>query len=200
MPRISGTNTFEGGMVKDLNPIVVPKNVMTDCLNGTLITYNGNEFALQNDMGNYRFNNGHLGKGFVPVGMKEYGGVLYIISYNPTENQVEIGSFPSQKTIFDGHTEEEGEAELKKIKLDNLFNLYSDLIEQSKIIVLNTDDNCFINPGDEYRFTNDGDKDTENVGDLYQHLHSYILTDDKKLFDIQGYIDLETGTDFTPAK
>ena len=28
---------------------------MTDCLNGTIVTYNGNEFALQNDFGNYKF-------------------------------------------------------------------------------------------------------------------------------------------------
>jgi hypothetical protein len=38
----------------DTHPMVVGNDVMTDCLNGTLITMNGNEVILQNDMGNRR--------------------------------------------------------------------------------------------------------------------------------------------------
>ena len=38
----------------DLHPLSTPNNVLTDCLNGTFITYNGNEFSLQNDQGNYK--------------------------------------------------------------------------------------------------------------------------------------------------
>nr|DAM35486.1 MAG TPA: hypothetical protein [Bacteriophage sp.] len=30
----------------DLNPLTTPNNVLTNCLNGTLITYNGNENVL----------------------------------------------------------------------------------------------------------------------------------------------------------
>jgi len=33
-------------MVKDLHPLSTPNDVLTDALNGTLITYNGNEGAL----------------------------------------------------------------------------------------------------------------------------------------------------------
>jgi hypothetical protein len=40
------TNTFNKGITMDLNPLVTPNNVLTNCLNGTLITYNGNEHAL----------------------------------------------------------------------------------------------------------------------------------------------------------
>jgi len=69
--KLNQINQFNGGMIKDIEPLMVPNTVMTDCLNGTLITYNGNEFALQNDMGNYGFKNGALSNGFVPVGMKE---------------------------------------------------------------------------------------------------------------------------------
>lgn len=99
MGKLTQTNQFNGGIIKDLHPIMTPNTVLTDCLNGTLITYNGNEFVLQNDMGNYSFTNGSLNRNFVPVGLKEYGGLLYIISYNPLENKVEIGTFPSQQTI-----------------------------------------------------------------------------------------------------
>lgn len=53
--KLNQINQFNGGMIKDVEPLMVPNTVMTDCLNGTLITYNGNEFALQNDMGNYGF-------------------------------------------------------------------------------------------------------------------------------------------------
>lgn len=100
MSRESQVNTFNDGLSKDLNLLLTPNSVMTDCLNGTLITYNGNEFALQNDLGNYKFKDGSLSPGFVPVGVKEHANILYIISYNPVTDEVEVGSFPSMKTIF----------------------------------------------------------------------------------------------------
>nr|DAK03580.1 MAG TPA: hypothetical protein [Bacteriophage sp.] len=42
-------NTFGEGMIMDLHPLTTPNNVLVKCLNGTIITYNGNEFVLQND-------------------------------------------------------------------------------------------------------------------------------------------------------
>jgi len=45
------TNTFGEGIIMDLNPLTTPNNVLTSALNATMITYNGNEFVLQNDMG-----------------------------------------------------------------------------------------------------------------------------------------------------
>ena len=50
--RQETTNTFDKGLNKDLNPIVTPNDVLTDCLNGTFITFNGDELVLQNDAGN----------------------------------------------------------------------------------------------------------------------------------------------------
>ena len=41
-------NSFNDGLVMDLNELNTPDKVLTDCLNGTLITYNGNEMTLQN--------------------------------------------------------------------------------------------------------------------------------------------------------
>ena len=82
--RQETNNTFDKGLNKDLNPIVTPNNVLTDCLNGTFLTFNGDELVLQNDAGNTTVPDGddvvRLSEGFYPLGMKEYGGVLYIIS------------------------------------------------------------------------------------------------------------------------
>ena len=124
--KLNQINQFNGGMIKDIEPLMVPNTVMTDCLNGTLITYNGNEFALQNDMGNYGFKNGALSNGFVPVGMKEHQGVLYIISYNPIDDKVEIGSFPSNfsesiavfNTLFSHTAFSYGQIILQKYRLN----------------------------------------------------------------------------------
>lgn len=89
------TNTFQEGLMMDLNPLITPSNVMTNCLNGTLITYNGNENVLQNDMGNGRVETAFLPEGYIPLGTCELGGIIYIVSYNPIIKQCQIGSFPS---------------------------------------------------------------------------------------------------------
>ena len=76
------------------------QQVLTDALNATMITYNGNEMMLQNDMGNTLIQDsktGHimgLSEGFVPVGLKEHGGIMYVISANK-EGVGEIGTIPS---------------------------------------------------------------------------------------------------------
>ena len=88
-------NTFNDGMITDLNPLSTPNNVLTSCLNGTFITYDGNEFVLQNDMGNGKVETAYLPSGYVPVGMKEYGGIIYVASHNPISGKSQIGSFPS---------------------------------------------------------------------------------------------------------
>jgi hypothetical protein len=40
------TSTFSKGLILDLHPLTTPNDMLTNCLNGTLITYNGNEFML----------------------------------------------------------------------------------------------------------------------------------------------------------
>ena len=45
-------NTFSGGLTYDINPITTPNNVLTDGVNATFLTFNGDEMALQNDAGN----------------------------------------------------------------------------------------------------------------------------------------------------
>lgn len=101
---MNATNTFQNGLVTDSHPLAVSNDALTNCLNGTLITYNGNELILQNDVGNskiiYKDNNNveqevQLSKGFIPIGMKSFGNIIYIFSHNPTTLEGEIGTFPS---------------------------------------------------------------------------------------------------------
>lgn len=81
-------NTFSEGLNYDLNPITTPNNLLTDAVNGTFITFNGDELALQNDAGNTKIIDlsedileyVKLTDEFYPLGVKEYGGVLYIVS------------------------------------------------------------------------------------------------------------------------
>lgn len=99
--RQIANNTFNDGLLMDMQPLTTPNSVLTDCLNGTLITYDGNEFVLQSDDGNGKIYSCKLPKDFIPLGMKEYGGIVYIVSQNPFTGECEIGSFPSpESTIF----------------------------------------------------------------------------------------------------
>ena len=100
----TATNEFKDGLNLDLHPIVTPNTVLTDSLNGTFITYNGNEFCLQNDRGNQKIISSvneqnveyvHLPEGYTPIGIKEHNGVLYIVSVN--DNKTEIGTFPAPR-------------------------------------------------------------------------------------------------------
>lgn len=141
-------NTFSGGVTYDVNPITTPNNILTDAVNGTFITFNGDEMALQNDAGNttivssfgkdwgeykeeevyykgaiVRYNDGiylctnegttgtfvledwvivstvvSLSPNFKPIGLKEHGGILYIVSKKEEKGKdtvFEIGSYPS---------------------------------------------------------------------------------------------------------
>lgn len=100
MIKQEATNTFQEGLLMDMNPLTTPNTVMTKCLNGTLITYNGNEQVLQNDMGNAKIEGACLPEGYIPLGTTQLGGIIYIVSYNPIINKCQIGSFPSPQRDF----------------------------------------------------------------------------------------------------
>lgn len=95
------TNAFQDGITTDLHPLNMPETALTSALNATIFTGNGNEGLLQNDMGNTLIKDSITGSvmalndGFIPLGMKEYGGILYIASYNPESKEGELGSIPS---------------------------------------------------------------------------------------------------------
>lgn len=69
-----------------------------------MLTYNGNEMMLQNDMGNTLIQDSATGNimglnpGFIPTGIKEHGGIMYITSVGKDDNGNpigEIGTIPS---------------------------------------------------------------------------------------------------------
>lgn len=95
MKKQETVNTFSDGLIMDLNPLSMPNTALSDCLNGTVLTYNGNENMLQNDMGNARVETAMLPSGYIPVGSTSFGGIIYILSYNPLEQKCQVGSFPS---------------------------------------------------------------------------------------------------------
>ena len=103
MKREGTVNTFEGGLQMDTSALVTPKNVLTNCLNGTLVTFNGNENVLQNDMGNGRVETAELPSGYIPLGTTELGGIIYVVSYNPQNGRCQFGSFPSPERNFSSY-------------------------------------------------------------------------------------------------
>ena len=90
----------------DLHPLSTQNNTLSDALNATFVTKNGNEGVLQNDMGNALIQDSATGQmmelreGFSPVGMKEHGVILYIVSADK-EGNGEIGTIPSPIITWD---------------------------------------------------------------------------------------------------
>ena len=95
MKREVAGNTFQDGLQMDMNDFSKSNSTLASCLNGTLVTFNGNEYVLQNDLGNGRVETAYLPENYVPLGTASYGGIIYIVSYNPKDNKCQIGSFPS---------------------------------------------------------------------------------------------------------
>lgn len=92
---LSAKNSFQEGLIMDFSPEQTQAGCLTNALNATLLTFNGNEMALQNDMGNARVETARLPDGYIPVGTCEFGDIIYIVSYNPLTNKSQIGCFPS---------------------------------------------------------------------------------------------------------
>lgn len=146
-------NQFTKGLQTDTHPLIQGQESLTDCLNGTLVTMNGNELILQNDMGNRRINNAFLPSGYEPVGMKEYGGVIYVAAYNPITNHSQIGSFPSPQRKVDIGNDCEAQFDFDEKFNKNNYTLDDDL----KINTINND--SYLQPLTE---TND-----LHVGDIF---------------------------------
>ena len=247
-------NSFVEGLSSDLNPLIAQNTVLTDCLNGTYITYNGNDFTLQNDMGNYGLQNCKLDPNYIPMGIQEYAGIIYIVSYNPITNKMQVGSYPSPKTIFDSDQNAETESDITDIIIpkggDNLgmstsdkpmfdqtyfeylivsktinsidipINFYCvnyDYIKNKGLLHQFTSpnmDDIKLYPGDEYYVyveadTTPGADNTQNLPSNitkygFQTLQYYILSDDKKLYNLSNYeINeqyVQSNTSFKPVQ
>lgn len=192
MSKKEVTNTFSEGIINDLNPINVPSNALTDCLNGTLITYDGNEFSLQNDKGNFPLENCKLKKNYIPVGMKEYGDIVYIVSYNPLDRHTEIGSYPSPQKIFTEPNKKDFNHRFKSVyDKCNWSRNIEDIRKEEEIYIFTSSnqEDIKINPGDQYKFTITG-----TLND-FEYIDYYLLSDKKNLNLITDF-DFNKSNDF----
>lgn len=186
--RKETSNQFTEGLVSDLNPINTPNTVLTDALNATIITYDGNEFSLQNDRGNYELKNCRLKPNYIPVGLKEYGDILYIVSYNPLDNHVEIGSYPSPLLISnseDNNTASYINSIIKENLLDKNISegLYTELMECADNIIFSEDK---LNPGDEFCLQ----LDENNTFHKYETIEYQILDEDSNVHNVTDQISI----------
>lgn len=192
MARTEATNTFNKGLIMDLNPINTPNEVLTDCVNGTIITYDGNEYTLQNDKGNFELKNCKLKENYIPVGLKEYGDILYIVSYNPLNKHVEIGSYPSPKTLSETGRDATPEGGLDDIVPKSIINNmgsdveYEDVIQKYETLQVfygsTNPDDYKLNPGDEYYV-----EVNEWPSNEYETLEFYIVDDDRETYLLGSY-------------
>ena len=175
-------NTFAQGLVMDINPPVAPNDGVCNALNATLITMNGNENVLQNDMGNGRVETAFLPEGYVPLGTTELGGIIYIVSYNPFNKKCQIGSFPSPERNITSN--ELGESVL---------SLYNGLFVDNNGDIIRTLYkgllcNFTLNPGD--KFLVQGSY-KEKAEDEYKHISYYV---DKQSNINEEWLTLELAT------
>lgn len=169
MAKETAINTFGEGLSTDLHPLTTPNSVLTDCINGTIITYNGNELVLQNDSGNYKLKNSELTPNFIPVGIKEHSNIIYIVSYNPLTKETEVGSYPSPEVMQT--TKDGGDIELipliekpsqALVKISNI-NTYNNLRNEYKYVNISDLD---MYPGDVYELQITDGENGESLSDL----------------------------------
>lgn len=168
----------------DFAPEATKNNCLTNALNATLVTMNGNELQLQNDMGNAE-TKAKLPEGFVPLGTTELGGIIYIVSYNPKDKTSQIGSFPSPQR-YDN--------------TNNKTNNPTQTISRESTEQILLSDQIF-NPGDQFVYVVDKNKLTnylyDSSSDLkYRFIKASVglLTEDNKIIKLQDVSNFITTT------
>lgn len=97
---IGHANTFNGGVYMDASDRVLKDTMARNMMGMRLVNLDGTSFCVANVRGTEeKF---QLSDGFVPLASRDFNEVLYIISYHPTTQEVEIGSFPSPDYAGDG--------------------------------------------------------------------------------------------------
>ena len=169
MKRSETTNTFQEGLVMDFNPLNTPSGTLSNCLNGTLITFNGDEYVLQNDMGNGRVETASLPQGYVPLGTAELGGIIYIVSYNPLIDRCQIGSFPSPERNI-AKEEIKDSTTTSPVSNENFVNDKHSVT--STLVKVKLLDNMKLNPGDKFIIYGDCISDNKNsISDIGSTSH-----------------------------
>lgn len=165
---MTAKSTFAEGLVMDFAPDNTQATTLTSALNATLLTFNGNEMSLQNDMGNGRVETAYLPEGYVPVGTCEFGDIIYIVSYNPITNKSQIGCFPSPERNIS--SEEIGGK--NQILSNSDFVGQDGTIKSSSVKKVIFDNS--LNPGDKYIVYSSGLQDnSNNITDYGNSAYSY---------------------------
>lgn len=163
---MTAKNTFAEGLVMDFAPDNTQAMTLTSALNATLLTFNGNEMSLQNDMGNGRVETAYLPDGYVPVGTCEFGDIIYIVSYNPITNKSQIGCFPSPERNISS----EEISDLSQSISSAEFQEFKDGLPTGKLMATSVKkllfDNKSLNPGDKYVIYSNSDSLSQNSSKL----------------------------------
>lgn len=178
------TNKFTKGLVLDFSPENTKNEVLTHALNATLLTFNGNELSLQNDMGNARVETAYLPEGYMPVGTCEYGGIIYIVSYNPLEDKSQIGCFPSPERNISNKELGRPNEYINKANFQKFENgePTGDILNTTQYVLLK-DDN--LNPGDKFIVCSGKELYDERLADLWVDKDAkYYEKDDPKDFEL----------------
>lgn len=145
---MTAKNTFGDGLLMDFAPDNTQATCLTHALNATLLTMNGNELSLQNDMGNGRVETAYLPEGYIPVGTCEFGDIIYIVSYNPITNKSQIGCFPSPERNISSEelSGVKTQFDLNEFTKSNKFGFRETISNSIKRVIY---DNS-LNPGDKF--------------------------------------------------
>lgn len=174
--RMVANSQFQQGLIMDFAPDNQTDNSLSNALNATFVTFNGNEGLLQNDMGNCRVESAYLPEGYIPVGTCEFGDIIYVVSYNPLKDKSQIGCFPSPERNLSS-------SEISNLKVsiaaDEFVGIYAGTTEvsgevlssQVKHIIyqnaLHAGDKFIISWGEEGTRNNDT---VSNVGNTFESL------------------------------
>ena len=175
-------NQFTKGLQTDTHPMVQGNDTLSDALNATFVTMNGNEVVLQNDMGNRRIDNAFLPVGYEPVGIKEYGGIIYVAAYNPITNKSQIGSFPSPERKINHLDNPNLKGELNLSDLNDSYNKngINYLTRDSLLIPLTKDTS--LHAGD--KFVVYGSVDSSNITNYNNSYSNKAKTPKNKLYTL----------------
>lgn len=178
--RQQGANQFDKGLSLDTNAIAMDNHTLSGALNATMITMNGNELVLQNDMGNAKVESAYLPAGYVPVGMQEFGGIVYVASYNPFEKKSQIGCFPSPERNISGEELGQAGCQLANLVGGTSSNVLPNTTSRSLLI------KGPIRPGDKFVIT------SSNASDLADKINNDLIDFKVLVLDADG-----SGIDIT---
>lgn len=149
-------------------------------------------------MGNCKVERAKLSPGFIPLGVKEYGGIIYIASYNPDTQEEEVGCFPSPERDITGSTKIENQTGLTDGKFSSSdYRLPTSRVNEdfipdaliSKIQKLNEQEILKLNPGDKYITTFKLKRVSGSEPINGNNFNNYFSFDEynKKLFNVNFY-------------